>query len=355
MTTREMHIEIDLELQRLDSNITKNFLQQEKDWFLNKEVNKFIAQRLDKQSNRKGTGFQETIKRVEDLKDLIRVEEKIVKTNNRGESCIDLPSNYLKPIRFDSFLKKECKDAIKERGTSYEIKGNLGYSSSTNLTEYTIQLVKEDNSIITLFSIADLPSEYLTVSDFKKQRFLLTKAINIKLENSLKENLSPNTSLYRENVFDFIIESDTNFNSIIITKNENNNIGSSSSTFNVEPIEYRKYATKDLPIKSKVRLINDEYLTEVENSSLSKSVISSPIGVLREDQLILPKCKSAIHGRVLVTYICKPNLIDLLLDSNLNLSRIICEEIVSNTIRFMKTIVQDQNYEAYSRENILIE
>jgi len=72
ITTQELHIALDLLLQKSNSHWNKNFLPQEKDWFLNQEIKKFIKQRLNPLSNDKRLGAFDTIKRVEDLNALQR-------------------------------------------------------------------------------------------------------------------------------------------------------------------------------------------------------------------------------------------------------------------------------------------
>lgn len=349
-----MHIELDLELQKLNSGITKNLLPQEKDWFLNKEVNKYINQKIDKHSNRKQTGFAETMKRVDDLRELVRVETKIVETNNRGESCITFPSNYLHYIRFDDYLKKECSDVLKIPIKSYTVQGNLNFPTSL-LDVYTITLIKEDNSSVVLFDATNLPDGYIVNTEIKKQNFLLRKAIYIELEKNIKKELSPSTSIYWDNLTDFTIISNINFKSINIFRTDEGNIIGNTYTYNSSVETKRQYSTENLPLKSRVRIVNNEFLTDIENSSISKSTPQSPVGSIREDKLILSKCKSAIHGMVDVTYICKPTIIDIYLNSNLNMSRNVCEEIVTNTVRVLKAILQDDNYQTYAQENILIE
>ena len=71
MTVKEMHIGIDMILQKVNSNVISSFEPEEKDWVLNEEVNRFIKQRLSILSNEKRLGFQDTQKRVDDLKNLI--------------------------------------------------------------------------------------------------------------------------------------------------------------------------------------------------------------------------------------------------------------------------------------------
>ena len=109
------------------------------------------------------------------------------------------------------------------------------------------------------------------------------------------------------------------------------------------------------PLKAKLRVVNEEFLTDIENSHLSKSRVNSPISVLREGVNELSEIEGAIFSKIHIVYFCKPTTIDLLLDSNLNMSNKVCKEIVSNTVRFTKGIISDTNYQTYIQENTLIE
>jgi hypothetical protein len=56
-----------------------------------------------------------------------------------------------------------------------------------------------------------------------------------------------------------------------------------------------------------------------------------------------------------MTYFCTPSILDVNLNNDLNMSNSVCREIISNTVRFMKALIEDNNYEAYIKENMLIE
>lgn len=355
MTTQEMHIEIDLELQKINSQINRNILPQEKDWFLNNEVMKFIKQRSSAGSNIKQIGFEDTSKRIEDVKDLIRVVNRPIKVNSRGKNYVSLPSDYFGYIRFDAYSYKNCNTTVMASMVEkYKCKFKLDLPSTDSLTAFTISLI-DANGTTVVFNMDDLPDGYLTNDSFDKQKFLLIKALKIQLEDTLKETLSPNIELYWEmedydyDSYTFTLNSDVAFISIDTLINSTAN--SNAITTYYDTI----YNMSDTPLKAKTRLIDDEFLTDVENSHLSKSRAKSPTSVIREGVLELSDINSVIFGSVDITYICKPNIIDLLLDSNLNVSDKVAKEITGDTIRVLKGILGDKNYQAYIQENSLIE
>lgn len=346
MTTQEMHIDIDLGLQKINSFVNKSLLSQEKDWFLNREVNSFLKKR---------TNFANYVNRVEDIRDLVRVKSLPIEKNSRGKYFIELPSDYFGYVRFDGYSYYPCSNTsitptnIKEYSTVIDL--NI---PDTTLTSYKVE-INIGGTMTTIFDIDDLPANYLVQEEFKKQKFLLMKAMKIQMEQNLKKVLSPNLQLYWEfkgydySAYTLYLTSDADFNSIIITSNGTPN------TFTKSERTIESINLIDTPLRAKIRLIDNEFLSDVENSHLSKSRANSPLGVFVEGVLEVSKPFDAILGTVDITYICKPNIIDLLLDSNLNMSRKVSEKIVSNTIQTMKAIINDTNYQAYVQENVLTE
>lgn len=68
---QDMHVEIDLELNKINSNFYDIILPEEKDYFLNKAQERFVKQRYGAHSNAKGTGFEMSEKRIDDLRKLL--------------------------------------------------------------------------------------------------------------------------------------------------------------------------------------------------------------------------------------------------------------------------------------------
>jgi len=355
MTTQEMHIEIDLDLQKINSQNTKNLLPQEKDWFLNREVINYLISKTTPSSNVKQLGFEDTAKRVEDIKDFIRVKNIPIETNNRGEKFIVLPSNYFGYIRFDAYSYRNCSNIniAAVNATSYRSTFKIELPA-TELTAYKIEVVTPTGTK-TLFDLSNLPSGYFVNAEFKKQKFLLINALKVILPRTLKTELSLESSLYWEiegynyEADSFILETKNEISNVIITTNV------TPKNHTVTTKVYSTYAKALTPLKAKIRVIDDEFLSDVETSHLSKSRANSPTSALKQGVLELSNLSSAIFGSIDITYICKPNIIDLLLDSNLNVSNRVAKEVVGNTIRVLKNVLQDQNYQAYAQENILTE
>lgn len=355
MTTQEMHIEIDLELQKINSQSTKNLLPQEKDWFLNKEVIKYLNQKVYPTSNMKQLGFSDTAKRVEDIKDLVRVINLPIELNSRGEQYITFPSNYFTYIRFDALAYKDCEGVVALPTPTNYYKSTFKIELPAEaLNTYVIQIVTTSGTT-SVFDLANLPSGYITNSEFKKQEFLLNKALKVLLEDSIKDVLSPNIQLYWEiegydyNSVSFTLVSTVAFNSVNVVTNGTSVVNTSViSSKNIYPINIT-------PLKAKARVIDDEFLTEVQNSHLSKSRAYSPIASVRQNVLELSKCNGAIFGSIDIVYICRPIYIDLLLNSNLNVSEKVAKEIVGNTVKTLKGILQSKDYQTYAQETILTE
>ena len=142
MTTQEMHIEIDLLLQKINSQSTKNILPQEKDWFLNREVINYLQSKVNPTSNIKQLGFEDTAKRVEDVRDLVRVASRPIEVNSRGKQFVTFPSDYFTYVRFDTYSYKNCEGVAVLPTATAEYKGTFKVIlPASTLTIYKIELV----------------------------------------------------------------------------------------------------------------------------------------------------------------------------------------------------------------------
>jgi len=97
MTVDEMHIAVFTELMKVGAFVHDNYLSEEVDQFLNKAQNRFIKQRLSRLSNVKRLGFEESTKRLEDLRELVvddYFDEAEVQQGDTHND-FDLPSDML--------------------------------------------------------------------------------------------------------------------------------------------------------------------------------------------------------------------------------------------------------------------
>ena len=97
MTVAQMHSEFKIGIDKVDSLSAPNFLVTEIDLFLNNAQEQFVEQRAGK-NNFKREGLEETQKRVDDLKNIIKNYESVTFTNNSASKpngvFVDLPADY---------------------------------------------------------------------------------------------------------------------------------------------------------------------------------------------------------------------------------------------------------------------
>ena len=104
MTVNEMHIAVNQGVQKIASFQVDNLLPQEIDHELNLAMMRFIKQRFNNTSNRLGKGFEQSQKRIDDLRNLLvensgdTTDEGLVYTSNYSNVYVDrytFPLDYL--------------------------------------------------------------------------------------------------------------------------------------------------------------------------------------------------------------------------------------------------------------------
>jgi len=121
MTVNEMHIAVNQGVQKIASFQVDNLLPQEIDHELNLAMMRFIKQRFNYTSNRLGKGFEQSQKRIDDLRSLL-VEhtgetfyEGIVYTSNYSNVYVDrytFPLDYLFLISVRTNVQYKCNTNI---------------------------------------------------------------------------------------------------------------------------------------------------------------------------------------------------------------------------------------------------
>lgn len=117
MTVNEMHIAVNQGVQKIASFQVDNLLPQEIDHELNLAMMRFIKQRFNYTSNRLGKGFEQSQKRIDDLRALV-VENQAytgyegqVYTSNYSNVYVDrytLPLDYLFLVSVRADVKYKC-------------------------------------------------------------------------------------------------------------------------------------------------------------------------------------------------------------------------------------------------------
>lgn len=333
MTIQELHIEIDLLLQKLNSHYNQNLLPQEKDVFLNREVTRFIKQRLNRLSNIKGTALYDTVKRTIDLVPLIKTVKLPVIFDTQKEARILLPFDYLYYISSGLTTCCTCSNKQLITDTYYE----LEFNPIKTISE--LPLVFKNGLFSFKIEASDIPAEYLIEHQIPlyKNELMLISALLILLK---KKNNTLIDFKYDKVKNKFIARCSTSF------------------TLNGEQAKMKsvkRYEDFDSSLLADVRLEDEEFKIKARKSYLSGSTDESCLAYLRENSVHFLVPNGVIYRWCELTYICKPNQINLYLQSNCNLTDEVMEEVVANTAQRLHGVIGTDNYEKYVKENILVE
>ena len=179
MTIQEMHIAVNLGVQKIASFQVDNLLPEEIDHELNNAMDRFIKQRYSPLGNKYRDGFEQSQKRIDDLRNLV-VSAK-VDTWHNGESIsgfyserAPLPLDYLFLVNVIANVHYLCKGKLIE-GEHYSITNpenkfavaSLHYKDGWNLTNVEIlgvDIISTTNSNITAQQIKEAVAEASTIS-----------------------------------------------------------------------------------------------------------------------------------------------------------------------------------------------
>jgi hypothetical protein len=152
MNIKEMHTSIATEMNKINSALFENILEQEVDFALNNSILRFIKQRYNAQSNLKGKGFEMTQKRIDDLRSLV--------TNYSTKAFL--------PVSFDPDINEKVvfyfpADYMFAVNSRFKVSENdcgaFNYTSTnltTNISTFDFSLVTD----WTLFKLRNFTSGY---------------------------------------------------------------------------------------------------------------------------------------------------------------------------------------------------
>ena len=337
MTTQELHIELDLLLQKVNSHWNQNLLPQEKDLFLNREVTRFIKQRLSRLSNLKGTALFDTIKRTIDLVPLLKTVSLPVIFDNNKEARIMLPFDFLYYASSEVQVCCPCLGNKQYTNSYYKATLNLDQIINSN---FSISITQGLYNYVV--KNTDIPSEYFIEDSIPiySNKIMLVNALLILLKNNNVTNVEVTFDKVKNLL---IFQSYKPFTFLV-----NNNMMA------IETIDYKTYEEITDPLISSVDVIDEEFKTVVKRSYLSGAKDEKSLVVLRDKELIYT-INGVIADYVFLTYLRKPSKINLSLRSNSELKDETLSEIISDTAQRMMAVIGSDNYSNFVQENILVE
>lgn len=343
-----MHIGIDLELQKVNSNVISALKPQEKDWFLTYEMYRFIKQRINPQSNEKNLGFEEDQKRYDDLEALKKTTSLSVSAlSNEDAVFAYLPADYMHLTNDRSLVKDLC---------------GLPYSPTTvatnfYITDIIIPLTVTDNYVE--FKIKINGTTVYRGGDYFPTGIPTSDAV-FEIFNSILDTINklPGFECKYENfkgVYSknrLIIASDT-----IFTLDTEHVINPTTvvTTYTVVAKNLNIINVPTNSIQSDNRLTKSSIAYRMLGTEFGTTITSSPISILRNNTLIVFHKKKFIVSKLNIEYIRRPQRISLISNQSCELNPDVHEEIVVSAAKRIAGITLNQNYRNLMNENLLKE
>lgn len=330
-TVKELHIALDFRLQQMNSNRKQAFAPEQYDVALNDAILTVVKKRCSAKLNSKQEGFEESIKRYEDLQSLKRdCKPDTYFVDNH--LIFDLPSNYhsydtlIGDVKFNkngitssnSAINNFCTVVNFSNVTDYNITSlvyTLGSGSTIN-TDSFIKLVKSKNSLFYYFNL---------VRDYIKDKH----DIDCYFENY--------DGQYYANSIIFVT-SDYNKRCIAV----NNNIISLvlySKTRLVKTIPQQVITLSD----KKLDLISSHNERVKGNDYyINKNIHLNPTFTIKNNKIYIKINSNFIISNLRLEYIKIPRLIDSRLNQMTDVT--ITDEILEEAVTLIAGILKDDYY-----------
>lgn len=220
MTIQEMHNRILLRVQKIDSNVHDTILSEEVDEYINHAIVKFIKDRLEPRSNRFRLGFEQSIKRIEDLRTHITTDEldttEVAQKyfNNIFVDKATIPDDHL------FLLSIGLKVFYNSNGISYTVSSSKRQPDGTQGTDY--EVLRTDAKFIQhddLYAVLDDPFnrpiirrgiftiDNTNIYSYTNDNFITDKILTTYIRQPVEVSLSGDTDCdLSEGVHDEIVD-----------------------------------------------------------------------------------------------------------------------------------------------------
>lgn len=380
MTVNEMHIAVNLGVQKIASFQVDNLLPEEIDHELNLAMMRFIKQRYNPMSNRMGKGFEQSQKRIDDLRHLVVQYAgysyfpylDAVFNTNTSPIHIDrliLPLDYLFLVSVRGKVSHNCKNVITPLisnktyrfveidltppSPGYFITGMQRYDGTNWVDIFNTPLGQE----LTYQQLLDVSTYNFQIFPFIGQLTLS----NGMLANSTTIEDSPIANPNRlyvstnpSSTVDFWTP-DSGGNFIRTIWINSSGMGSAqyiySSKLNTESVQTRSFKAGFSEVKLAKYSQHDDVFTLL-GDPFNQTDYKTPVYTIQENNIDFYSDNTFVVEYGIINYIRKPKPINLSLGQGCELAEHTHDEIVEMTIKSILEGIQDPRYQSQSIENL---
>ncbi len=379
MTVNEMHIAVNLGVQKLASFQVDNLLPEEIDHELNLAQLRFVKQRFNARSNRLGKGFEQSQKRIDDLKSLI-VEHQDntqfygeVYTSKYSPIYVDrytLPLDYLFLVSVRAETKYSCTIAPEQRKIVSSLR-YVKFDLNPPIKGYLLKdlyVFKSSNATWTKINTIDLTTnEKLMNSDNYISDIHPVLALPEQNSAGITQHISPNVDsnhLYLQFKFNIaldVVSDDLDplhnqcFYSVWVNPLDNTQTAISYfNEFITLSTETRDFRTNsEIPLYNKISyctFAQHDDIYALLDDPFNKTDYDLPFYNIEESYLDIYTTNMFIAKKAIIKYLRKPIAISYSLGTGSELPFHTHEEIVEMTIKSILEGLESQRYNTQSME-----
>lgn len=359
MTIREMHIDFDIDLQKVNSNLFAKIKPEEKDRILNRAISRYINTCIRPKVSAKD-GFEKDTKGLDSISDIVEtVQLPLYKVDNRSVMAL-LPANYQHKVKITADVSYGCSSIASNITTVnkyiYTAIFTLPDDSSNLYAGFTITLINLSGVPTTLFNIANYPHWSTGLAD-QDLKFELIELIRAQIQLTF-----PNIEIYYEkfngkiyNGKFILIVKDTNGNSVQYTSIKLTTTGltiNTTTTFTTHSFTGYTVSSSVATRISRVDIVSSEDVEENLDNNFTGTGFDSVVGKIEGGRVFLYYNNKFIPTALNLTQIRKPQRVDIYLGQNCDLNENVHDEVVEIGVQLAQTQFT-ANLKATREENLI--
>ncbi len=356
LTVKESHIALDIRFKQLNTNRQVTIPYQQKDLAINRAVRKFIEQRTNAKTNPKREGFEDTQKRYDDIRELLKDETLDVFQHPNYTNLVYsvLPKDYFKLTNDRSSVYWNCHTPISNTSTvttKYSVVPFLDDLTTGAATSYYLNFdIKLNTLSYPIPELSMIEKLYSADSKFTLIHTLLD-SINNKGEFNIYWERYDDKYYYNS----FIITSGTTvLTSVQILYLKKDNTQYTGSVIAASDINRTKItALSATTIRPNELVTTNSFWNIINNHYYTKNRQNKPLSFIEQNRIIVHHNPDFIVDKLHIEYIKTPTLVNLKLNQSCELSKM--EEIIELAAIELYAISGDPNYKAMINENLTTE
>jgi len=343
MNVKNLHISFRLELDKINSGLYDDLIDEEVDYYLNKAQTEFIKQRYNPPSNQYQTGFEMNEKRTVDLKNLhvTNYQDTVYLTNEINKYRFQLPSNFMyftsgQATVYNSYCNQITYTTVTTEKIYFQIPVQFNNLTNQNFNNFRIAINTTSNLLFTPLTGYQYPEDeenYLTAIQNLQlptgYRIMYEGFYTIYEQSNLFVEVPTATNLF------ITYDGGTNWQSVTSSQlTLQNRVGATLGTRKVSPV--RRCAIDDLYI-----LLKDSFATTTPDY---------PLTIEQTNFIDSYGNNSFIIENFIASYIRIPKSISLSLNQTSELAPQVHQELIAMAVNMALEAIESKRYETNQLE-----